>query len=165
MSIKRYTMLDGPSEMDLDATGNWVEYADHQDAINTIVDNFDLIELWYVKGIAGQYFVDKLEAERVCRGTFGDESPEQRYARIFFRRFYREVAMNPEVAALGRYCFAEGVKHATSERDRYRELLEARVSGLEAMLNAFVAQTRGSVTIHKQLWDKANDYLAGNGPT
>lgn len=61
--------------------------------------------------------------------------------------------------------FNQGVKHATAERDRYRELLEARVSGLEAMLTAFVEQTRGSVTVDKGLWSKASAYLAGSGPT
>ena len=54
-------------------------------------DNFELIELWYVKGIGGTYYVNKATAELACKAVMHDETPDQQYARIFFRRFYREV--------------------------------------------------------------------------
>lgn len=60
--------------------------------MDALVDNFEEIELWYVKGIGGTYYVNKEQAERACRAVMHDETPEQQYARIFFRRFYREVA-------------------------------------------------------------------------
>ena len=91
MSIDRYDPNMFGTGLGFCPTGEYVKYEDHLAVINRVVDNFEPIELWYVKGLDGTYFVDKLEAERVCRGTFGDESPDQRYARIFFRRFYREV--------------------------------------------------------------------------
>ena len=49
--------------------------------------------------------------------------------------------------------------------DRYRELLEARIDGLEAMLTGFVRQTQNTHSIDAKLWYRARDYLAGSGPT
>jgi hypothetical protein len=70
--------------------GEWVKYDDHQAEVNAVVDNFEEIELWYVIGMAGLYFVEKMRAETACSLKFHDESPDARYARVFYRKFYRE---------------------------------------------------------------------------
>lgn len=53
----------------------------------------DLIpqDLYHVFGLTGEYFTTKLAAEVRARKAFPHESEDQRYARIFFQRFFKEV--------------------------------------------------------------------------
>lgn len=48
-------------------------------------------ELFFVQGITGEYFTTKLAAEVRARKAFPHESEDKRYARIFFKRFFKEV--------------------------------------------------------------------------
>ena len=47
--------------------------------------------LWYVRGLEGQYWTVKLDAEAAARKAFPDEGPQQNYARVFYKTFYEEV--------------------------------------------------------------------------
>lgn len=47
------------------------------------------VELWYVRGTLGWY-PTKLSAEVAARAMFPDETPSERYARIFSNRFINE---------------------------------------------------------------------------
>jgi len=53
----------------------------------------DLIprDLWYVAGVQGEYFTTKLAAEVRARAAFPHETPPERYARVFYKRFFEEV--------------------------------------------------------------------------
>ena len=48
------------------------------------------VQLWYVRGLEGQYWTVKLDAEAAARKAFPDEGPQQNYARVWFRKFYQE---------------------------------------------------------------------------
>jgi hypothetical protein len=55
---------------------------------------FEVVALWYARGLPGQYWESKLDCEAAVRKAFPDEDPDTRYARVFYRRFYdikREV--------------------------------------------------------------------------
>jgi hypothetical protein len=45
------------------------------------------ITMWAVAGQRGVFFCNKMEAEAFARMMFPDESPERRYARIWFETF------------------------------------------------------------------------------
>lgn len=47
--------------------------------------------LWYVAGVQGEYFTNKMAAEVRARAAFPHETPTDRYARVFFKRFFEEV--------------------------------------------------------------------------
>jgi hypothetical protein len=49
------------------------------------------IKLYFVHGIAGEYFTTKLAAEVRARAAFPTENPDRRYARIFYRAVFEEV--------------------------------------------------------------------------
>ena len=49
------------------------------------------VQLWYVRGLDGQYWTVKLNAEAAVRKAFPDEDPDTRYARVFCKTFYEEV--------------------------------------------------------------------------
>ena len=53
----------------------------------------DLIpqDLWHVHGITGEFYTTKLAAEVRARKAFPEESPDRRYARVFYKRFFEEV--------------------------------------------------------------------------
>jgi len=48
------------------------------------------VQLWHIHGITGEYFATKLAAEVRARKAFPYESPDRRYARIYFTKFYKE---------------------------------------------------------------------------
>jgi hypothetical protein len=48
-------------------------------------------DLWYVAGVKGEYFTNKMAAEVRARAAFPHESEDKRYARVFFKRFFEEV--------------------------------------------------------------------------
>lgn len=50
------------------------------------------VEMWYVQGVVGEYFTTRLAAEVRARAAYPQETPDQRYARVFFNRFFKEVA-------------------------------------------------------------------------
>jgi len=49
------------------------------------------ITLWYVFGVAGEYFTTKLAAEVRARQAFPDESPRNHYGRVRFKTFFTDV--------------------------------------------------------------------------
>jgi len=49
------------------------------------------ITLWYVRGVVGEYFTTKLAAEVRARRAFPNEDEQERYSRVFFHHFYKEV--------------------------------------------------------------------------
>jgi hypothetical protein len=49
------------------------------------------INMWFVEGIRGEFFTNKLAAETRAAKAFPHEDPDRRYARVFYRRFFREV--------------------------------------------------------------------------
>jgi len=53
----------------------------------------DLIpqDLYHIKGIAGEFYTTKLAAEVRARAAFPHETPPERYARVFNKRFFEEV--------------------------------------------------------------------------
>tara|TARA_R110000823_G_scaffold45204_1_gene116587 strand:+ start:285 stop:473 length:189 start_codon:yes stop_codon:yes gene_type:complete len=53
----------------------------------------DLIpqDLYYIHGITGEFYTTKLAAEVRARAAFPEESPDRRYARVFYKRFFEEV--------------------------------------------------------------------------
>lgn len=55
-----------------------------------ILDDDGRIELWYVRGIEGQVFPTKIEAEAAARRQFIGEHPDTRYGRIYYRAYYPE---------------------------------------------------------------------------
>ena len=48
-------------------------------------------DLYFIEGIKGEYFTNKLAAETRAAKAFPHEDPDRRYARVFYRRFFREV--------------------------------------------------------------------------
>jgi len=48
-------------------------------------------DLYYVRGITGEYFTTKLAAEVRARAAYPHESEDKRYARVFYKRFFEEV--------------------------------------------------------------------------
>lgn len=48
------------------------------------------VTLWRVVGIAGKLYPTKMAAEVAARLQFPDEGPDERYARVFYRRFILE---------------------------------------------------------------------------
>lgn len=50
-------------------------------------------QVWYVQGDEDRlFFTDKPSAEVHARHLFPDESPDARYARIYYREVYKYVA-------------------------------------------------------------------------
>lgn len=56
-----------------------------------MIDGLVEVDLWYVVGIGGVYYGNKGYAEAAARQAFPEESEAQRYARIYYKRFYQEV--------------------------------------------------------------------------
>ena len=54
------------------------------------MDGLREVQLWYVRGLEGQYWMVKLNAEAAARKAFPDEGPQKNYARVWFRKFYQE---------------------------------------------------------------------------
>ena len=54
-------------------------------------DELRQVQLWYVKGIVGVYYETKMQAEAEARKAFPFDNESQRYARIYYTTFYREV--------------------------------------------------------------------------
>lgn len=52
--------------------------------MSIIIKQGDKVQLWYVQGLSGAYFVTKMEAEVVARKMFPDEHESTRYARISY---------------------------------------------------------------------------------
>jgi hypothetical protein len=53
------------------------------------------VELWYIRGSSLPYvFPNKGMAEEACKNLFPKESAQQRYSRIYYRRYYRESALS-----------------------------------------------------------------------
>lgn len=48
------------------------------------------VQLYYVRGLEGQYWLLKIDAEKAARKAFPDEGSQQNYARVWFRKFYQE---------------------------------------------------------------------------
>jgi hypothetical protein len=48
------------------------------------------IVLWYARGLPGQYWETKASCEIAVREAFPDESPDKRYARVWYKEFYQE---------------------------------------------------------------------------
>jgi len=55
------------------------------------MNGFKEVQLYYVRGLEGQYWVIKIDAEKAARKAFPDEGPQQNYARVWLRNFYQEV--------------------------------------------------------------------------
>jgi len=62
-----------------------------ENMMNDYRDPTPEVNLYYVRGITGEYFTTKLAAEVRARKAFPYESEDERYARIFYQRFYMEV--------------------------------------------------------------------------
>ena len=45
-----------------------------------------VVEIWYVRGLDGDWFATKMDAERTAGVAFPDEHPDKRYARVFYHR-------------------------------------------------------------------------------
>ena len=54
------------------------------------MEGFKEVPLWYARGLAGQYWLLKLDCEAAVRKAFPDEGPAENYARVWFRKFYQE---------------------------------------------------------------------------
>jgi hypothetical protein len=52
--------------------------------MSIMIKQGDKIQLWYLSGFPGTYFVTKMEAEVACRKYFPGESEPQRYARVCY---------------------------------------------------------------------------------
>ena len=52
---------------------------------------FKQVQLWHVRGVTGEFYTTKLAAEVRARAAFPEESPDRRYARVFYKRFFEEV--------------------------------------------------------------------------
>jgi len=58
-----------------------------------IFENDDEVELWYLTGVPRVYFPTKIAAEAWARERFPLESPDDRYARVFYARFIKESSL------------------------------------------------------------------------
>ena len=56
-----------------------------------MTDGFKQVQLWHVRGVTGEFYTTKLAAEVRARAAFPHETPPERYARVFYRRFFEEV--------------------------------------------------------------------------
>jgi len=52
---------------------------------------FKQVELWYVRGVSGEFFTTKMAAEVRARAAFPHEDTGRRYARVFCKRFFEGV--------------------------------------------------------------------------
>lgn len=54
---------------------------------------FEQVVVWYVQGMSGpeDRWLTKIDAEKAARLRFPDENPDTRYARIWFKTYFREV--------------------------------------------------------------------------
>ena len=46
---------------------------------------------FFVQGVKGEYFTNKMAAEVRANKAFPHESEDKRYARVFYKRFFEEV--------------------------------------------------------------------------
>jgi hypothetical protein len=54
------------------------------------MEGFKAVEMWYVRGIIGTYYETKLMAERAAWVAFPDEDSQTRYARVYYKTFFKE---------------------------------------------------------------------------
>ena len=59
--------------------------------MDEVTDEFKQVQLWHVRGVTGEFYTTKLAAEVRARAAFPEDSPDRRYARVFYRRFFEEV--------------------------------------------------------------------------
>lgn len=52
----------------------------------------ECVVLWYLTGVPHRYYPTKIAAEAAAREHFPHEDIDQRYGRIFYREFFREVS-------------------------------------------------------------------------
>lgn len=57
-----------------------------------MIEGLKQVQLWHIRGIAGEFYTTKLAAEIRARNAFPEESADRLYARIFFINFFTEVA-------------------------------------------------------------------------